>query len=150
MASSKKIILKSADKELFEIAENAAMLSETVKNIVEAIGESNDPIPLKNVSSKILLKIIDYCNKHVEEENNDVLKQWDADFLNVDQDILFDLILAANYMEIKSLLDLTSHCVADMIKEKTPEDVRKLFNIKNDYTPEEEEKVRKENQWAFD
>jgi hypothetical protein len=29
---------------------------------------------------------------------------------------------------------------------KTPEEIRKTFNIKNDFTPEEEEEVRRENQ----
>ena len=27
---------------------------------------------------------------------------------------------------------------------------RKTFNIENDFTPEEEEEVRRENQWAFE
>ena len=57
---------------------------------------------------------------------------------------------AANYLDIKSLLDLTCQTVADMIKGKTPEEIRKTFNIKNDFTPEEEEEVRRENQWAFE
>ena len=57
---------------------------------------------------------------------------------------------AANYLNIKSLLDLTCQTVAQMIKGKTPEEIRKTFNIKNDFTPEEEEEVRRENQWAFD
>ena len=35
-----------------------------------------------------------------------------------------------------------------MIKGKTPEEIRKTFNIKNDFTPEEEEEVRRENQWV--
>lgn len=30
------------------------------------------------------------------------------------------------------------------------QEIRKTFNIKNDFTPEEEEEVRRENQWAFD
>lgn len=37
-----------------------------------------------------------------------------------------------------------------MIKGKTPDEIRKIFNIKNDFTPEEEEEVRRENQWAFE
>ena len=57
---------------------------------------------------------------------------------------------AANYLNIKSLLDLTCQTVADIIKGKTPEEIRKTFNIKNDFTPEEEEEVRRENQWAFE
>ena len=35
-----------------------------------------------------------------------------------------------------------------MIKGKTPEEIRKTFNIKNDFTPGEEEQVRKENEWT--
>jgi S-phase kinase-associated protein 1 len=35
-----------------------------------------------------------------------------------------------------------------MIKGKTPDEIRKTFNIKNDFTPAEEEQVRKENTWC--
>ncbi|PIA62434.1 hypothetical protein AQUCO_00200448v1 [Aquilegia coerulea] len=117
-------------------------------------------IPLPNVTAKILAKVIEYCKKHVEverqsteeeeEEEEKGLKTWDADFVRVDQATLFYLILTANYLNIKSLLDLTCQTVADMIKGKTPEEIRKTFNIKNDFTPEEEEEVRRENQWAFE
>ena len=46
-----------------------------------------------------------------------------------------------------------------MIKGKTPEEIRKLFNIVNDFTPEEEAQIKKENvsfdvmacsHWFFD
>jgi S-phase kinase-associated protein 1 len=57
---------------------------------------------------------------------------------------------AANYLDIKGLLDLICKTVADMMKGKSVEEIRKMFNIKNDFTPEEEEEVRKENQWAFE
>jgi len=35
-----------------------------------------------------------------------------------------------------------------MIKGKTPEEIRKTFNIKNDLTEAEEEQIRKENEWC--
>ena len=47
-----------------------------------------------------------------------------------------------------SLLDLTCKAVADQIKGKSPEEIRVRFNIKNDFTPEEEQEVKRENMWC--
>ena len=77
----------------------------------------------------------------------EVVSEWDAAFVAIEQEMLFELILAANYMNIKSLLDLTCAKVASMIKGKTAEEIRKTFNIVNDFTPEEEVQVREENRW---
>lgn len=44
--------------------------------------------------------------------------------------------------------DLGCRTVATMIKGKSPEEIRKLFHIKNDFTPEEEAQIRRENEWA--
>ncbi|OMO75493.1 SKP1 component [Corchorus olitorius] len=156
-STGRKITLKSSDGENFEVDEAVALESQTIKHMIEDDCADNG-IPLPNVTSKILSKVIEYCKKHVEAPKSDdrsasvedELKLWDADFVKVDQATLFDLILAANYLNIKSLLDLTCQTVADMIKGKTPEEIRKTFNIKNDFTPEEEEEVRRENQWAFE
>jgi len=57
-------------------------------------------------------------------------------------------IQAANYLDIKALLDVGCKTVANMIKGKSPEEIRKTFNIQNDFTPEEEDQIRRENEWA--
>ncbi|KAL1542881.1 SCF ubiquitin ligase complex protein SKP1b [Salvia divinorum] len=152
-----KITLRSSDGEEFEVDEVVAQESQTVKYLIEDVS-GGSAIPLPNVTGKILSKVLEYCKIHVEAASKDgdktssdeELKAFDTEFVKVDQATLFDLILAANYLDIKSLLDLTCQTVADMIKGKTPEEIRKTFNIKNDFTPEEEEAVRKENQWAFE
>ncbi|XP_012088482.1 SKP1-like protein 1B [Jatropha curcas] len=158
MSTSKKITLKSIDGEAFEVDEAVALESQTIKPMIEDDCADNG-IPLPNVTSKILAKVIEYCKKHVETPKyddrsnggaDDELKNWDAEFVKVDQATLFDLILAANYLNIKGLLDLTCQTVADMIKGKTPDEIREIFNIKDDFTPEEEEELRRENQWAFE
>ncbi|CAK8574919.1 unnamed protein product [Lathyrus sativus] len=155
--STKNINLKSSDGEIFEIEKGVALESQTIKYMIEDDCADETGIPLPNVTSKILAKVIDYCKKHVEAANRDErsvdeddLRTWDAEFVKVDQNTLFDLILAANYLDIKSLLDLTCKTVANMMKGKKPEEIRKTFNIKNDYTKEEEDEVRCENQWAFE
>ncbi|GAB2289251.1 SKP1-like protein 1A [Dionaea muscipula] len=151
----KMVVLKSSDGETFEVEIAVASESQTIKHSIED-DESGNAIPLPNVSGHILAKVIEYCKKHVETPKTDdravqdELKNWDADFMKIDQNTLFDLILAANYLNIKGLLDLTCQTVADMIKGKNPEEIRTMFNIKNDFTPEEEEEIRRENQWAFE
>ncbi|KAK4781366.1 hypothetical protein SAY86_015468 [Trapa natans] len=158
MTSMRRITLMSSDGENFEVDEIVALESQTIKHMIEDDCTDNG-IPLPNVNSKILSKVVEYCKKHTdaskpaEDRSSNVdndLKAWDAEFVKVDQATLFDLILAANYLHIKGLLDLTCQTVADMIKGKTPEEIRKTFNIKNDFSPEEEEEVRRENQWAFE
>ncbi|CAI0553859.1 unnamed protein product [Linum tenue] len=125
------------------------MQSQTIKHMIEDDCADNG-IPLPNVTGRILAKVIEYCKKHHEAPKPDGFASWDEDFVKVDQNTLFDLILAANYLNIKDLLDLTCQTVANMMKGKTPEEIRAIFNIKNDFTPEEEEEVRRENQWAFE
>ncbi|XP_059624693.1 SKP1-like protein 1A [Cornus florida] len=153
MLTSKKIVLRSSDDETFEVEEAVALESQTIKHMIED-DCADSIIPLANVSSNILSMIIEDCKKHVEtpksedKTSEDALKTFDTNFVKVDQATLFGLILAANYLNIKSLLDLTCQAVADMIKGKTPEEIRQTFNIKNDFTSEEKEEVRRENAWA--
>jgi S-phase kinase-associated protein 1 len=123
-------------------------------------GEDDQQIPLPNVRVDVLKKVIEFCEYHAENEFPDIEKplksadmqqvvgEWDAKYVEVEMEFLFELILAANYMDIKSLLDLTCAKVASMIKGKTPEEIRQTFNIVNDFTPEEEKQVREENKWC--
>ena len=103
MASSKIITLRSSEGEDFGLDVVAAMELLVIKPMIEELQVIkpmiDNAIPLPNVTSKILAKVIEYCKKHVEtpkaEEHavNDELKTWDADFVKVDQATLFDLIL---------------------------------------------------------
>lgn len=97
--SPNKIILKSSDGESFEVEEAVALESQTIRHIIED-DCVDSAIPIPNVTSKILSKIIEYCKKHVESANSedradDGLKSWDTKFVNVDQATLFDLILVS-------------------------------------------------------
>ena len=77
-----------------------------------------------------------------------MVSEWYANFVQLDQEVLFELILAANFMDIKSLLELSCAKVASMIKGMTIVETRKFFNIENDFSPEEEAQIMDENKWA--
>ncbi|TXG64747.1 hypothetical protein EZV62_011741 [Acer yangbiense] len=146
--TTKKLLLRSSDGETFEVEEAVALQSQTIRQV---FGDdcANKEIPVHNVSSSVLSKVIEYCKKHVDSGDDDDITSWDADFVKVDQETLFALVLAANYLDIKGLLDLTCQTVADMIKGKTPEEIRRTFKVST-FTSEEEEEIRRENQWAFE
>ncbi|KAJ7955071.1 SKP1-like protein [Quillaja saponaria] len=146
--SLKKITLKCSDGEAFDVDEAVALQSETIKLMIEENCADNS-IPLSLVKSKILAKVIEYCKKHVEATDledrfsNYYLMDWDSDFVKVDYTTLFDLLLTANYLNIKSLLDLAAQAVADIIQGKSPDFIREFFNIKckNEFASEENQDV---------
>lgn len=165
-----QLISKSGEK--FAVAITVANMSELVKSMMDDNDDDEDDdeddddtkkvpeIPLPNVKSEVLKKVIEFCEHHLAEPMTeiekplksqtmaDVVQKWYADFVDLEQVLLFELILAANYMDIKPLLDLTCATVASMIKGKTPDEIRDTFNITNDFSPEEEAQVREENKWC--
>ncbi|OWZ19356.1 S-phase kinase-associated protein 1A [Phytophthora megakarya] len=159
---TRKVNLVSMDGDSFEVSRSVAAMSELVKTLIsdDADDDEVQEIPLPNVKSPVLSKVIEFCSHHhnntmreIEKplksaDMHDVVSDWDANFVDIEQEILFELILAANYMDIKSLLDLACAKVASMIKGKTPQEIRETFNIVNDFTPEEEAQIREENKWC--
>jgi S-phase kinase-associated protein 1 len=117
-------------------------------------------IPVNNVVSTTFMKVLEYLDHyedvpgHYDEKpisviRNTPLSTWDKSFLgSMDKSQLVDLTLAANYLECKLLLELCCHGVAEIIKGKSTQELREEFGIKNDFTPEEEEKLMKEHGWC--
>lgn len=65
------------------------------------------------------------------------------------QVFLLLFLQAANYLFINPLMILTCQTFADIIRLYSPEEVRTLFGIENDLTPQEEEEIKNDVQWAF-
>ncbi|KAA8495398.1 SCF ubiquitin ligase complex protein SKP1a [Porphyridium purpureum] len=152
--SEQFVALVSSDNETFNVERGVANVSGLVANVLEDVSEEETTIPIPNVESAILAKVIEYCRYHYHLQSNpqsdEDIDKWNKEFVRVDKPTLFHLILAANYMDIQSLLDLTCKSVADMIKGKSAEQIRGEFGIVNDFTPEEEEEIRRENAWVED
>ena len=58
--------------------------------------------------------------------------------MDLDDDHVQDIILAANWMDIKDLLALSCAKMGSVIRGLTIPEFRKRFSIVNDFTPEEE------------
>lgn len=158
---AKQITLVSSDGEKIQISEKAAKRSILIKGILDDYPEDQE-IPLHNVKMTILQRVVSYLENYAEIDPkeierplpsnnfNECVDSWDYQFIDVELDVVFEIILAANYMDIKPLMELASSKVASIIKGKSPEEIRKIFNIQNDFTPEEENQIREENQWCLE
>ncbi|KAL6138914.1 hypothetical protein ACLB2K_064193 [Fragaria x ananassa] len=145
MSSKKMITLKSLDGQTLEVEEVVAKKSLMIKNMIEDDDVMDDEVEdddedhvvhLRKVTYKVLEKAMEYCKRHVDEDENKVvneneLKAWDQDFVvKTDKSTLCNLLLAAYYLNIESLLLLLSknafhHKTSE--GKKTNEDMRILL-----------------------
>ncbi|KAG6013073.1 E3 ubiquitin ligase complex SCF subunit scon-3 [Claviceps lovelessii] len=163
---AQKVWLESNDHATIEVDRVVIERSMLIKTMLDDLGDESisptNAIPIPNVNEAVLRKVIEWCEHHrndppqAQDDESDGrrrttdIEEWDQKFMQVDQEMLFEIILASNYLDIKPLLDVGCKTVANMIKGKSPEEIRKTFNITNDFTPEEEEQIRRENEWAED
>ena len=71
----------------------------------------------------MLYSVLEYCEHHrggplpaADESSQEEtrkrttdISEWDQKFITVDQEMLFEIILAANYLDIKALLYVVLH-----------------------------------------
>ena len=104
----------------------------------------NEDLYLKNLKYPTLKMIKKYLEHYIHKtpkkiemplpnkEFKDCIDEWDYDFINCDTETILELMVAANFLDINSLLDLTSAKIASLIKGKNPEEIRRILNMEND------------------
>eukprot|EP00565_Helicotheca_tamesis_P001264 CAMPEP_0185728960 /NCGR_PEP_ID=MMETSP1171-20130828/4393_1 /TAXON_ID=374046 /ORGANISM="Helicotheca tamensis, Strain CCMP826" /LENGTH=173 /DNA_ID=CAMNT_0028397723 /DNA_START=86 /DNA_END=607 /DNA_ORIENTATION=- len=166
-SDNRRINLKSKDGVVFEIQSSAAKISQLVMTTIDLDDEdeddeSNPTVEIPKVESACLSKVVEFCNHHANEplrpirtplEGNTleevVTQEWYRQFVSVEQSLLFQLVQAANYMEIQPLLDLACLQVSTILMGKSAEEIRVILNIPK-MTAEEEAKARREHRWVFE
>ncbi|KAH0773459.1 hypothetical protein KY290_010596 [Solanum tuberosum] len=140
MSSEKLITLKTSDGEEFKLDEAIAIKSEVIKNIVQDGDCTSNAIPLFNVDGKPMTTVVKYWKKHSEEcVTEDQLKNFDQDFLKMSHSELLGVVLATRYLDDKQLKKVIIQEFVDRITRRILEEIREVYGIVNDYTPEEEE-----------
>ena len=137
----------SNDGSEFPVSVQVARMSELVSSLVEEADEDSRrmiKVPLPNVSRKTLRRIVEFCNHYQDVEPMrsiergplrstsmaDHVQLWYAVFIDearCTKDELFELLLAANYMDIETLLNLTGPAIASRISGKSVSVVLELL-----------------------
>uniref|UniRef100_A0A804IH48 SKP1-like protein n=2 Tax=Musa acuminata subsp. malaccensis TaxID=214687 RepID=A0A804IH48_MUSAM len=130
--STKIVKLRSSDGILFEVDEGVArQYSQSIGNLIED-DCATGVIPIFNVTCRILRMLLEYMENHANATNNGVfggpgpvlahrLKKRDAEFINVDNDTLFDLLEAADYFNVSSILELIVKTIAGKMNDNDEE-----------------------------
>eukprot|EP01006_Ploeotia_vitrea_P052723 TRINITY_DN67718_c7_g9_i1.p1 TRINITY_DN67718_c7_g9~~TRINITY_DN67718_c7_g9_i1.p1 ORF type:complete len:190 (+),score=120.47 TRINITY_DN67718_c7_g9_i1:135-704(+) len=141
-----EITLVSQEKKEFNVDKKHASISKLVKTTLE--GEPTETrVETQSVKTRALEAIVEYMNHHKGVEPDivekplrskrmkDVVKDpWDADFIDKigdDRQHLYDVILAANYMDIQSLLHLGCAKVASLIKGQPLDKIKEVLEGKS-------------------
>ena len=156
--------MKSPDGDAYLISKECLSLSSLV-TIASDDARSN-PLPLpQEIQGKILSIILVYLNNHkgilpqeiekpLQKDLQHVMSAEDYSYVTTylmkDNVILMDVLEHAQSLGIKSLVDLCSAVLANMIKNKSVEEIRECLNIENDFTPTEEKKILEDNRWMMD
>ena len=140
--TSGDIELTSKGGEKIKISKKFATISQLVKTTLEQDKDALT-VPIPGVATDILKKVVEFMEYHKGTEPPIIPKPlrskemksvcsdpWDATFIDKvgeSRQQLYDLILAANYMDIKSLLHLGCAKVASLIKGQPLEKIKDIL-----------------------
>jgi Skp1 family, tetramerisation domain len=91
---------------------SVAERSMLIKNLLEDLGESEEPVPIPNVNESVLKKVVEWCQHHENDpqstgEDDDnrrrttEIDEWDQKFMQVDQEMLFEIILVGHSRNLR-------------------------------------------------
>lgn len=136
------IWLQTSDGSIQQVEQEIAMFCPLIcqEIIQKGTGSSkNCAICLpEKVSPAMLSLVLDYCRFHqVPGRSNKERKSHDEKFIRMDTKRLCDLTSAADSLQLRPLVDLTSRTLARIIEGKSPEEIREIFHLPDDLTEEE-------------
>lgn len=138
-----------ADGTEMKISKDFALRMVALKDLIENVSD-DDSVPVPEVNSTTMKTILVYLTEITKEMSDDKKKEYETKFCADNQVEIFRLIRAANYLNLTPLLDVLLSSVAAKMKGKTAEEMRQMFGIENDFTPEELAAAMKENEWVED
>lgn len=141
--NAETLMVETSDGELVDVEKTVATkMSLAIRKKIESAGP-NGVIQFDNITARALSKVMEYCHMHtaphiVTMEKGMDLKTWDEKFVKLDPGTLCELASAAYHLQIKPLVDLTCQAIAQLLKGKTPAEIRRTFNILYDFQPEDD------------
>lgn len=140
--------LECSDKIIFTVNHDVIKCSKTISNMLVSLRLNKSEIesqivcvPLNKISSTVLEKVLQWAEHYKNASKFDEdrfeakelkLSEWDMYFLKENDEYLLDIMLAAKFLNIQLLLDMTCQTVAARIKGRTAVRFNNVFNPSNE------------------
>ncbi len=142
--NEQRIAVSTEDGFIFYCKPNALRVSGVLRPIIDSNPNQKDVIPIRipNVNHEILKRVLWWMTNHQNDEDLDAIDgkfdAWDQCFLDTDQNIIIQFIIAANYLDIKKLMFQSIAKLAKMISELMTEEnpvraIRDAFEIQEKF-----------------
>jgi len=160
------IILVSKEKKKYKISKQAKNLSDMLKAQLDGYDDSEDdkielPIEYEGSVIDIFIKYVEYHKDNkpddipqpLDKPFNEYICKWDQDFISEhlvinnnekNHEMLQKVCEISHYFDCKWLFNLTCAKIGSMIKDKSPEEIRTLFDIKDDRSEEQKKQDEEE------
>lgn len=139
--------LKTSDDVIFKVERDIIRMFEAIQIILETNDDDSDDseeeIPLFRINADTFENVILWATYHkdddplsppIEKDGTDTIHPWDAAFLNsLHSDTLIQLILAVDFLNVKSLYVAACKMIVSRMKNKNAQEIRVAFDIDRNY-----------------
>jgi S-phase kinase-associated protein 1 len=135
-----------------QVIEVPMPLAPKLGNLIEVVmqeTDTNQGIPLQNIDAKTFKQLVE-CVTISEMENKEQAKMLELEFIRripfLEQIALME---AANFLNNGDLMKRIAPVIAGQLKGKTTEQMREMLQVENDFTAEEMETIKAEQEWLM-
>jgi len=142
-------VFVSNTNEKIPFDETFLKLSNSVSEILRNDPEQEMPVEIPfDYSTNTIKRCVEFCKmydenpfvievKPIQTTNiNDLLPEWCVKIVDIDSEEIFDLMAMAHSVDIVELVNATCAKIAVLIKGKTPEHIRSVFENTSENTSE--------------
>jgi S-phase kinase-associated protein 1 len=149
------LLFRCEDGQSLSVPTNIVGKWNTIVGMMDIFAGSQDtPIDVP-ILSDVFLEIVNFTSVHFDdvppavETPPHLLKVDDRDrkYMDTSFDVLLEYSQAAGWLDYYEFLKTSCLVLARKMDGFTTQQIRDALHIENDFTPEEEEQIRKESEW---
>lgn len=148
------MLVHTGDGFTFTVPDAVADRCGTLVGARDADPDPHSIVPVPNVTASTIARIVKFYNGLGELDQRHAGASATQHFVtgfceSMPRRELFDVMEAANYLEATVLMTHTCSYVADMLRNKSPEQIRDFFMLPVDMTDAEARDAARQLAWAF-